>query len=85
MQSRLASLLESLANILIGYGIATYAQLFIFQAIGQPISLKTSAIVGAFMTLVSIVRSYTLRRIFNRITIWRMTRNATSHQNAAGD
>ena len=40
MQSRLASLLESLANILIGYGIATYAQLFIFQAIGQPISLK---------------------------------------------
>lgn len=68
MQSRLGSLVEAIANILIGYTISTFAQLWIFEQIGQPISLETSAIVGAFMTLVSIVRSYTLRRSFNWIT-----------------
>lgn len=80
MQSRLGSLVEAIANILIGYTISTFAQLWIFEQIGQPISLETSAIVGAFMTLVSIVRSYTLRRSFNWITC-RASRNQDPRSN----
>lgn len=66
MQSRFMSMVEAVANILIGYGIATIGQVYIFWALNKPISWETSFIVGAFMTIVSLVRSYTLRRIFNR-------------------
>jgi len=79
MQSRLGSFIESVINVLLGFAIATIAQMFIFQAIGQPITLQTSLVVGAFMTLVSIARSYVLRRLFNAITIRRL--RAYSHQN----
>lgn len=80
MQTKIGSLIEALANVLVGYTIATFAQLWIFHQIGQPISLETSAIVGAFMTLVSIVRSYILRRSFNWITS-RASRNQNTSSN----
>lgn len=76
MQSRLGSLIESLVNVAIGYFIATTAQMWIFYMLGEPISWQTSSIVGAFMTAVSIIRSYCLRRVFNHITIKRLKENA---------
>jgi hypothetical protein len=81
MQSRLWSLTESLVNVVVGYVIAVSAQMYIFHLIGEPISWKTSNIVGAFMTVISILRSYTLRRIFNAFTIRRMKSHASSRQN----
>ena len=83
MQSKLGSLLESFANILVGYGISTVAQKYVFAMVGIEVSWHTTAIIGFWMTLISIVRSYTLRRLFNRYTVWKnnanCTQNARSH------
>lgn len=85
MQSKLGSFAESLINILIGFGIALGSQILIFPLYGVHIPLHDNVMITLWFTIISIVRSYSLRRIFNRITVWRITHNATSHQNAAGD
>ncbi len=66
MQSRLMSIVEAWANVVVGIGIAYAMNFYILQAIGNPISHRQNVIMTAFMTAVSLVRSYTLRRIFNR-------------------
>ena len=68
MQSRLHSLLESIANILIGYGVAVASQVLIFPLYGIEISLGTNMAIGLWFTMISIIRSYLLRRWFTRRT-----------------
>jgi hypothetical protein len=68
-QSRLASILEALANIVVGVGVAFIANLMILPAFGLPVSLGQAAGISAAFTAVSLVRSYVLRRIFNGITV----------------
>lgn len=65
-QSRLESLIESIANILIGYCIALASQLVLFPLYGIHIALTTNLWIGFWFTLVSLVRSYLLRRYFNQ-------------------
>lgn len=65
-QSRKHSLLESLVNVAVGYGIALAAQLLIFPLFGIHVSLQDNIVIGLLFTVVSIVRSYALRRMFNR-------------------
>lgn len=65
MQSRLGSFLESLANVVLGYGIAVGAQILIFPLFGVVIPLSSNLAIGIIFTLVSLVRSYLLRRLFN--------------------
>ncbi|MDD2721632.1 MAG: hypothetical protein PHH47_10035 [Gallionella sp.] len=65
-QTRKHSLLESLVNVALGYGIALAAQLTIFPMFGIHISFQDNLLIGALFTVVSIVRSYALRRLFNR-------------------
>lgn len=79
MQSKIGSLVESLINILIGFGIALGSQLLIFPMYGVNIPLHDNVMITLWFTLISIARSYTLRRLFNRITIWRLSRNDTRH------
>lgn len=69
MQKKSHSLIESLINVLIGYFIALAAQLIIFPRFGIHISMSDNLMIGALFTIVSIVRSYALRRLFNRFTI----------------
>lgn len=69
MQKKSHSLIESLINVLIGYFIALAAQLIIFPHYGIHISMSDNLSIGALFTIVSIVRSYALRRLFNRFTI----------------
>lgn len=66
-QTKLGSFVESLVNVGIGYGIALASQILIFPLYGVELSLQTNALIGVWFTVISIVRSYTLRRIFNRI------------------
>lgn len=69
MQKKSHSLIESLINVLIGYFIALAAQLIIFPRFGIHISMSDNLMIGVLFTIVSIVRSYVLRRLFNRFTI----------------
>lgn len=64
-QSRRGSFSESLMNVAIGYGIAISAQEIIFPLFGIHIPLHDNLTIGAIFTVISIVRSYTLRRAFN--------------------
>ena len=67
-QSRRASLLESAANIAIGYGVAVSAQAVIFPLFGIYVPLGDNLMIGGLFTVVSLVRSYCLRRVFNKLS-----------------
>ena len=64
-QSRKMSLAESLVNVAIGYGIAVAAQVIVFPWFGIVIPLHKNLAIGAIFTVISITRSYALRRLFN--------------------
>lgn len=64
-QTRLASFIEALTNTFIGYLVALLSQLLIFPLFSIHIPLSTNLAIGAWFTLISIVRSYILRRWFN--------------------
>jgi len=66
MQSRYQSLIESLTNTTIGYIVAVVSQLIIFPQFGINIPLGDNLLIGAYFTVVSLVRSYLVRRYFNR-------------------
>lgn len=68
-QSRAASALESCANVLIGYAIAVAAQLVIFPWFGVHLPLGDNMLIGAAFTIVSLARSYVLRRLFNLLML----------------
>lgn len=64
-QTRLGSLIESLMNIAIGYGVALLSQIAIFPMFGIHVPLSTNLWIGAWFTVISLVRSYIIRRWFN--------------------
>ena len=66
-QSRMGSLVESIANVVIGYGVAVGAQVAIFPLFGVNLPLQDNMLIGVLFTLVSLVRSYCLRRLFRRL------------------
>lgn len=57
---------EALANVVIGYFIAVGAQAVIFPLFDVHIPAGDHFAIGALFTIVSLVRSYCLRRLFNR-------------------
>lgn len=66
-QSRGMSLLESVVNVLVGFLIALATQIVVFPLFDIHISLADDLLIGACFTVVSIARSYLLRRLFNRL------------------
>jgi hypothetical protein len=68
MQLKRHSLLESIVNVAVGYGVALLSQIIIFPVFGIHVSLRDNVLIGVFFTIISIVRSYLLRRLFTRIT-----------------
>lgn len=67
MQKRWQSFLESCINVVIGYGVALLAQLLVFPLFGIDIPMASNLAIGAIFTVISIVRSYAVRRVFNRL------------------
>ena len=68
-QTRLMSLVESVANVIIGYGVAVVTQILIFPVFGLHTTLAQNLKMGVVFTLVSIARSYLLRRVFEGIRV----------------
>jgi hypothetical protein len=64
-QSRTWSLIESLAQVVIGYFVSLAAQLVIFPLFGMRVSLTDNLLIGGCFLIVSLARSYLLRRLFN--------------------
>lgn len=66
-QSKRMSLAETCLSTVIGYAIAIASQYIIFPVFGIYIPLSAHMIMGGFFTIVSIIRGYLIRRLFNRI------------------
>lgn len=75
-QSRRMSLVESLANVAVGYGVAVLTQIVVFPFFGLHVSLADNLVMGAVFTIVSIARSFTLRRLFEEFRMRSENRNA---------
>lgn len=68
-QSRRASLAEATTNTLVGYCVAIAAQVAIFPLFGIHIGASSHAAIGALFTVVSLARSYVLRRMFEALRV----------------
>ncbi|SNT02564.1 DUF7220 family protein [Antarctobacter heliothermus] len=66
-QSRLMSLAEAIANVIVGYGVAVVTQILIFPVFGLHTTLAQNLKLGLVFTIVSIARSFALRRVFEAI------------------
>lgn len=62
-QSHTVSLVESVANVVVGYGVAVATQILIFPTFGLHTTLAQNLKTGAVFTVVSIARSFALRRL----------------------
>ena len=69
MQSRWMSLVEAATNIAVGYCLAVLTQVLVFPLFGLSVSLGENLGIGAVFTVVSLVRSFVLRRIFNGLSV----------------
>lgn len=68
-QTRLMSFVESVANVIVGYGVAVVTQILIFPFFGLHTTLVQNLQMGLIFTGVSIVRSFILRRLFEAIRV----------------
>lgn len=68
-QTRLMSLVESVANVVVGYGIAVATQLAVFPWFGLPANFDDALAIGAIFTIISILRSFLLRRVFEAMRV----------------
>lgn len=67
MQTRLMSMVETITNVAIGLIVSFLSQVVIFKLYDIHISLAQNLELTLYFTVVSILRSYALRRFFNSI------------------
>jgi hypothetical protein len=65
MQSRWMSFVESVTNIVVGYGLAVLTQIMVFPLFGLHASLGENFLLAALFTCISLIRSFAIRRLFN--------------------
>lgn len=66
-QTRIMSAVESVTNVAIGYGVAVATQAAVFPLFGIHATVGDHLAIGGIFTIVSLARSYLLRRLFNFI------------------
>jgi hypothetical protein len=59
------SLFEAATNIVVGYCLAVLTQLVVFPLAGLTASLTENLLIGGAFTVISILRSFAIRRLFN--------------------
>lgn len=65
-QSRAMSLVEAVANVIVGYGLAIMTQIVVFPQFGLTVSLNDNLAIGCIFSAASLIRGYLLRRLFQR-------------------
>ena len=68
-QSRAMSLMEAFANVVVGYGVAVATLMLVFPVFGLQTTLAQNLKMGAVFSIVSIIRSFALRRVFEAIRV----------------
>lgn len=68
-QTKVMSLVEALINTMVGFMVSVLAQYAIFPLFGVYISFSQHILMGGLFTIVSILRSYYIRRLFNYLQL----------------
>jgi hypothetical protein len=68
-QSRLMSLIEAATNVAVGYAVAVVTQLLVFPLFGLETTMAQDLTIALIFTLVSLARSYALRRAFEAFLV----------------
>ena len=83
LQPRWMSAAEAIVNVVVGYGMAVATQMAVFPLFGLHTTTGESLLIGAVFTVTSVVRSFTLRRLFERIRVGGLERQAAALWRAA--
>lgn len=68
-QSRRTSLIETCLSTAIGYVVAVSSQIVVFPWFGIHVNPETKLEIGAMMTVVSVIRGFWVRRLFNHLHV----------------
>lgn len=68
-QTRRASLIESVSNTAIGFGVALASQMIVFPWFGINIPFSSNVLITVIFTGVSIARGFILRRAFEALRL----------------
>lgn len=71
-QTKKGSLIESFINVLVGFSLSMGTNILLMAAYGFHVTIHQQFQLTAIFTVLSIGRSYLLRRLFNR---WRRYNN----------
>ena len=66
MQSKRNSVIESITNTMSGFIVSLVVQLAIYPALNIEVSINENIIITTVFTVISILRGYLVRRLFNR-------------------
>ena len=66
MQTKKHSFYESCVNVAIGYTVAVLSQVVVFPLVGVKASLNQNLKIGLYFTVISLLRTYLIRRWFNK-------------------
>lgn len=69
-QHKMDSLMEAVTNTAVGFIISLITWYFVAEAMDIPVTWSQNLIITGIFTVVSIIRGYVLRRIFNGRTVW---------------
>ena len=67
MQTKKMSLIETIVSVAIGYIVALLSQIVVFPLFDIEVSLIDNLLIGLLFTVISIIRGYFVRRLFNWI------------------
>lgn len=65
MQTKIQSLIESFTNVIIWYLISVWSTFLIFPMFDINISASDNFLIWFYFTIISIIRSYLIRRYYN--------------------
>ena len=78
MQSWRMALAEATTNVAVGFVFAIGVQTAVFPLVGLRVTFGENLLIGTAFTVASVIRSYVLRRIFERIRIGGLQREAAA-------
>lgn len=66
-QTKRMSLIETATNVVVGLMVSYSVQLLVFPLFDIHVSHSTNASITGIFFIASLIRSYTIRRVFNRL------------------
>jgi hypothetical protein len=66
-QSKKHSIIESIVQTIIGLGTSILIQVVLYPLMGIPVTFSQNLIITSVFFVVSIIRGYLVRRIFNEL------------------